>query len=281
MSKLNSRDACVQYPKVERATAFFPHDSVPFSNAVIGTTLPCPTYHMKRGCESSVNVFEYIIDGDGEIFCGDKWTPVTAGDCYVLIAKEAHEYRSNPKNPMKKIWINYISDYIPAMLSAYGVRSGAYHVPDAYRYFERLIQISDSGKSADDVGFEIAECVHGIVQCIARSVLTLPENDEYGIKRALASRIYAKLNLDELAAELHISKSQIIRSFKRTEGCTPYEYFLTLKIKTAKILLRDTKMQIREIAEKLSLCDEHYFSAMFRTRVGMTPSEYRNKKTLI
>lgn len=281
MSKLNSHDACVQYPKVERATAFFPHDGVPFSNAVIGTTLPCPTYHMKRGCENSVNVFEYVIDGEGEVFCGGKWTNVTAGDCYVLVAKEAHEYRSSPKKPMKKIWINYIADYIPTMLTAYGVRSGAYRVPDVYRYFERLIQISDSGRCADDVSFEIAECVHGIVQCISRSIFALPEDDEYGIKRALASRVYTKLNLDELATELHISKSQIIRSFKRTEGCTPYEYFLTLKIKTAKILLRDTKMQIREIAEKLSLCDEHYFSAMFRTRVGMTPREYRSKKTLI
>jgi AraC-like DNA-binding protein len=281
MSKLNSHNACVLYPKVERATAFLPHGGIPFSNAVIGTTLPCATYQMKRGAQNLVNVFEYVTEGEGEIFCNGEWTKVSEGDCYVLLAKEAHEYRSNPKNPMKKIWINYIADYVSSMLASYGIRSGVYHAPDAFLHFDRLIQISESGEYSDDVSFEISDCVHGIIRCIARSVFVLPEDDEYGIKRALAARVYSKLNLDELAAELHISKSQIIRSFKKREGTTPYEYFLTLKIRTAKILLRDTKMQIREIAEKLSMCDEHYFSAMFSLRVGMTPREYRNKKTLI
>ena len=51
---------------------------------------------------------------------------------------------------------------------------------------------------------------------------------------------------------------------------------MTLKVNTAKILLKDTKMQIREIAEKLSICDEHYFSALFKSRTGTTPREYRS-----
>ncbi|MBQ7387026.1 MAG: helix-turn-helix domain-containing protein [Clostridia bacterium] len=277
MSKLNSRAATVKFPGIEHATAFFPQDKIPFVNAVIGTTMPDPSYRMSRSDSRPINVFEYVLDGEGELFCDGEWKHITAGDCYVLISGDAHEYRSKPQNPMKKLWINYIADYIPPMLASHGIKTGVYRAPDVHYHFSRLIDISEMGEHSDDTHFLIAECVHGIIHSIARSITSVPDDDEYGIKRALAARVYTKLNLDELASELHISKSQIIRSFKSTEGCTPYEYFLTLKVKTAKILLKDTKMQIREIAEKLSVCDEHYFSAMFHSRVGMTPREYRNK----
>lgn len=276
MSNLNAKAAQVLFPSIERATAFITEDKIPFSNAVIGTTSPDPSYKMVIS-NRPVHVFEYVIEGEGEMLVDGKLVKIQAGDCYVLIAGERHEYRSNPKNPMRKIWINYVADYVPHMLAAYGIRSGVYRGEDTRYYFERLLEIASTNGSADNANYLIAEQLHGIIHAVARSIST-EASDEYGIKRALSARVYTKLNLDELASELHISKSQIIRSFKRSEGCTPYEYFLALKIKTAKILLKDTRMQVREIAEKLSICDEHYFSALFRSRVGMTPREYRAKK---
>lgn len=277
MSKFKTYTAKLLYPSIEHATAFLPQDRIPFSQATIGVTNPDPAYSVKRSDQTRVNVFEYVLDGEGEVFVGGKWYTVGAGDCYVLVEGEAHAYHSSEVNPMKKIWINYNADYIAVMLKAYGIRSGVYHCNDVHYHFNRLIEISESGSHSDDTHYLIAEAVHSIIHEIARSV-SFDSEDEYGIKRALAARVYGKLNLDELASSLHISKSQIIRSFKASYGCTPYEYFLTLKINTAKILLRDTKMQIREIAEKLAVCDEHYFSALFHSRTGMTPREYRKKK---
>lgn len=279
MSKLKAYSVKVLYPSIERAAAFLPQDRVPFSLATIGTTNPDPAYEVARNDSSRVNVFEYVLEGEGVIYTGDKWYEVSAGDCYILIEGAEHRYRSNPKNPMKKIWINYTADYIRPMLDAYGIHSGVYHCANVHYHFNRLIEISESETHSDETNYFIAEAVHSIVHEVARSI-TIDSSDEYGIKRALAARVYGKLELDELAASLHISKSQVIRSFKRSQGCTPYEYFLNLKISTAKILLSDTKMQIREIAEKLSICDEHYFSALFHSRVGMTPREYRKKQGL-
>ncbi len=276
MSKLDFSCAPVLYPRYEHATAYATQDSIPFSSSMIGVTLPYPNYRMSRSEGHHVNIFEYVEEGEGEIFVGGVWHRAVAGDCYVLVAGEPHEYRSSQKNPMKKLWINYTADYIPPMLTAYKITSGVYRAPDAHRHFKRLIDIAESTEPSDELHFSIAECVHGTIHEIARSATIKVYNDEYGIKRALAARVYTKLNLDELSCSLHISKSQIIRSFKQSEGCTPYEYFLTLKVETAKIFLRDTKMKVREIAEKLSICDEHYFSAMFRARVGMTPREYRS-----
>ena len=278
MSTFNSHAAAVKYPKIERATAFITQNKIPFSNAVIGVTNPNPDYCVVRGATSPVNVFEYVCEGEGEVIAGGVSHKVSRGDCYVLIAGEGHEYRSNPRNPMKKMWVNYVADYIPAMLRAYGIKSGVYRCDELYYYFSKLSELSEEdAASREDTVYLIAECVHSIIHKIARS-MSLVSDDDLGISRALAARVYERLNLDDLAEELHISKSQIIRSFKKAHGTTPYEYFMTLKVNTAKILLKDTKMQIREIAEKLSICDEHYFSALFKSRTGTTPREYRNGK---
>jgi transcriptional regulator GlxA family with amidase domain len=96
------------------------------------------------------------------------------------------------------------------------------------------------------------------------------------MRRILASYVHKKLNLDELAESLHMSKSNIIRIFKKKYNVTPYEYVISLRIETAKILLRDTKLSIREIADKLVFFDEHYFSSLFLKKVGVRPGIYRN-----
>ena len=274
MSNVNISSAKVLWPSREWAIAFVSQDKVPFINATIGVTYPLADYSVRRDATTSVTVFEYVLDGEGELFLDGRWCGVRAGDCYILKAGEPHHYRADRHNPMTKIWINYVADYIRPMLDAYGIDSGIYRVKSLIHNFERLKEYAESNTATPNVNFSIAECVHDIIRTIAQNVRK-SESDEYRIREALSARVYDKLNLDELASSLHISKSQIIRTFKRTYSSTPYEYFLGLKMDAAKILLRDTKMQIKEISEKLSICDEHYFSSLFRSRVGVSPREYR------
>ena len=43
----------------------------------------------------------------------------------------------------------------------------------------------------------------------------------------------------------------------------------------AKRLIRETKYSFFEISEMLMLSNSHYFSTLFKTYVGMTPTEYK------
>ena len=92
---------------------------------------------------------------------------------------------------------------------------------------------------------------------------------------------YAVDSLDELSEKLHISKSNVIRIFKKRYGITPYEYLLSSKIDAAKVLLQSTQMTVREIADRLCVSDEHYFSTLFCNRVGMRPSDFRKNGSKI
>lgn len=274
MSKLNVSDPPVRFKGKEKAVAFITDDDRPFSSAMIGITYPFPDYEMHRPEGSGQNVLEYVTEGRGEILLDGRWRAVSAGDIYILRGSDRHDYRADPKHPWKKLWINYVSDYISAFFDAYKIKSGIYHSDTAKKYFETLQEHSRQRSEAKNVCFEIADCVHKIIEAVSVED-TENMTDGYRIKEALNASVYKKLSLDELAEQLHISRSNVIRVFKKSYGVPPYEYLIELKLSAAEVLLSETLMSIKEIAERLQISDEHYFSTLFFKRVGMRPRDYR------
>ena len=263
----------VTYPIKEKAYAFVPHSRIPFESAALGITYPDPSYTINRK-SSGICLFEYVIDGEGEVFINGKWTRVGAGDFYIMPSGIDHIYRSLESNPWTKLWINYSSDYMASFLRSYGIEGGIFHSESVRGYFEELVALPKSDGLSQEIYFRIADRLHKIVR-IAATLNNDAADDDYGMRRILSGYVHKKLNLDELAEELHMSKSNLIRIFKKKYKVTPYEYVISLRIETAKIFLRDTKLTIKEIADKLVFFDEHYFSSVFLKKVGLRPGAYR------
>ena len=264
----------VKYPSREEAMAFCDPESCPFSTVLIGMTAPTADYAIIRDANAGIYDMEYVLEGAGELILenGTRCT-AQAGDTYLLAAGEVQQYRSVPERPFRKIWINFTCDHMGAMLRAYRLTSGVYHA-DTRSHFETLLHLSQSARPYAELRYLIAEQVYNIVHALSMS-LANRYSDAERIKYALRAAVYQKRSLDQIAAELHMSKSNLIRVFRTKFGTTPYDYLLAEKINTARLLLRNTRMPIKEIAQKLCISDEHYFSSLFFARCGMRPGEYR------
>jgi YesN/AraC family two-component response regulator len=55
------------------------------------------------------------------------------------------------------------------------------------------------------------------------------------------------------------------------------EYYAELKNKTAKKLLRENELSIKEISEKLCFDTPNYFSKTFKKLNGLTPTQYKKR----
>lgn len=66
--------------------------------------------------------------------------------------------------------------------------------------------------------------------------------------------------------------------FKRETGVTFIDYLNKFRVDTAKKMLKDTRFNINEIAEKCGYQDSRYFSRTFKKIIGITPSEYRSRQ---
>ncbi len=274
----------VTYPKREFATACL-FDDFPICSVVIGVTEPFPEYVMRRSKNPTMCTIEYVESGEGEIIVDGIVKNVCAGDTYLLRENQTLLYRASRKNPYRKLWINiYLQPppertcaYLPAMLNQYGLTTDTYSV-DTSHIFRSLLDLS-AGKNTTDTYLRISEAIHNLVIMMAMSRRTEFYPGVYHtIRDILRNSAYTKISLSTLADQFNMSKTSLIRGFRDIYGVTPYEFLLDTKIEAAKLLLLNTQLGQKEIADRLCLCDEHYFSALFYKRTGLRPTQYVKKK---
>ncbi|HEY5758617.1 MAG TPA: helix-turn-helix domain-containing protein [Steroidobacter sp.] len=82
------------------------------------------------------------------------------------------------------------------------------------------------------------------------------------------------LGLDELAELVDLSRAHFCTAFRRTVGQTPREWLIEARMERARKLLADSRVSITEVALALGYSPSS-FGAVFRERVGVTPSAYR------
>ena len=81
--------------------------------------------------------------------------------------------------------------------------------------------------------------------------------------------------LDNISSALYVSKSHLSRVFKSVTGQAFSDYLRDVRIENVCRLLRETNLNVDEIAEKCGLRDIHSFYRLFGARLHMTPRQYR------
>ena len=95
------------------------------------------------------------------------------------------------------------------------------------------------------------------------------------LKRILDTRYAEKLTLDLLAKELHWNKYKLEKDFKKSFGCSPFEYLLNTRVKEACRLLCETALSVVDVSLAAGMENPSYFIRMFKRRTGLSPLKYR------
>lgn len=101
--------------------------------------------------------------------------------------------------------------------------------------------------------------------------------------RAYIDQNFRDSNLSQsmVADALHVSNYTISRLFKSQIGIGFSAYVNVKRLEYAKNQLENTNLSVGEIAENSGFSDLRYFSKLFRTHYGITPTDYRNGKPII
>ena len=87
-----------------------------------------------------------------------------------------------------------------------------------------------------------------------------------------------KISSKDVCKQFSCSRSYMSREFNRHIGKTIREYLTELRINDARILLEASALSVSEIAYSVGFNDSNYFSNIFKSHVGMSPQEYREKQ---
>jgi len=95
------------------------------------------------------------------------------------------------------------------------------------------------------------------------------------IQRYMSNHFREIESLEQIAKQTGYDKSYLCQLYKKEGLISPYQQLLRMKIEFACVLLETTGLQVKEVAEAVGLHDPLHFSRLFRSRVGTSPSVYR------
>ena len=75
--------------------------------------------------------------------------------------------------------------------------------------------------------------------------------------------------------QLHITPKYLSETVKQVSKRTPNEWIDNYVILEARVMLKNTNMSIKEIAQQLNFPNQSFLGKFFKEHVGMSPSDYR------
>lgn len=99
--------------------------------------------------------------------------------------------------------------------------------------------------------------------------------------RALRAELYSgsakPIRVGALAERLRLSEPHFQALYKAQFGVSCYEDILRARLRTAKYYLETTALSIKEIAALCGYENPEHFMRQFKSRTGLTPSEFRGQ----
>lgn len=244
----------------------------------------------KNGAEQ--NVLIYCVEGRGQVKIEEKEFSILPGDFFVIPFGKPHSYGTDIQNPWTIYWCHFkgkqTDEIINQIQQKYkSFKSTVIFSDERIEIFNKLYKNLEAGYSFENISyvnliFLQFLCSFLFSDRFYNNLETRTEVDQVEESiRFMQKNIEKVLTLPELAKYVNSSPSHFSATFKKSTGFPPIEYLNHLKIQKACQYLQFTELRIKEIAFKIGIDDQYYFSRLFTKTMGFSPSRYKKQRTLV
>ena len=85
----------------------------------------------------------------------------------------------------------------------------------------------------------------------------------------------ADFGVNDLADNMNMSRSTLVRKLKAITGQTPLQFVRDIKMGEAQKMLTQHTASVSDVARRLGYSDREHFARVFREVTGQLPSEVR------
>ena len=230
---------------------------------------------------------------------GGPWlkTRVETGDFFLTASKSPYElrWRVVGSEPFQVMHLHLgLPLFTRAIEEAYEKDSGAMHLRDLSGFKDDLLTTLIEALRGELTSRHPASSlfIQGVAQSLAVHLIRnyadqtkdiqeykggLPGFKLRKITDLMKTHLEDEFSLIRLAREAGMSEFHFSRLFKQTTGLTPSQYFIHLRMKKARRLLRETNQSVIEVGLEVGYTSPSHFAQIFRREVGISPSEYRRQ----
>ena len=253
--------------------AFFENTPDHFVSTVAGKpAMPDMHYH------NSYELY-YLEAGSREYFVEDKFFSVSAGD-FILIAPNKF-HRTGGSYSLRTI-VGFTYDYLAESYTPSALK-------DLLRCFDKIIISPPETMQAEVKGLlkSLSECKNQTDFAIDLGTLlkklskctpdTSYDERISNIIKYINKHFSEIQSIDQIAAQMHVSKHHLCRVFKESMGITMIDYLNNIRIKNACNFLESSDKSMLEISQLCGFNSSAYFGKVFRQITGYSPLKYRQK----
>lgn len=237
----------------------------------------------------------YMLRGETEITWGGKACRCTAGDAVLFEPFQMYSAECRSAQPVQYMYLHFnVEPYLfqqelAGMLRGDGspVYSGE-SFASFHFMVENLCAPAERAMEGHALLLRLALQRMLLAMIRQRRDLTvryepprLDSQEAEIISRAVA---YVMTHMDEpvrvahIAAETGVSENKLYKSFMDILHISPSRYFLQLKIKRARELLRQTDHSVEEISVATGFSSAFHLSRTFKEMLGVSPSQLRKQR---
>lgn len=246
------------------------------------------------GCYSRVHthnlpprqVSEWILilctEGGGWVQMeGQPRRAVTVGQLLVLPPQVTHSYGNGPDGWTVQ-WVHCtggVAQLLCQRICAGKPAGIPLAAAQAQPLLEQILHRLKNGRGLSDVLYAealLTQLLCGVLESVQSNALdgTQAATVQAAVQFLQNTTDYT-LSLDDLAAQMGLSKYYLIKLFRQYTGDTPMEYFQQVRLRRACGLLSTTSLSVAQISEQLGYSSPFHFSGAFKRCFGVSPSRYR------
>lgn len=241
------------------------------------------------------NYFELTVvtDGRGTIVTNDQTIEVQKNDVYVSFPHDKQQIDSSVDEPLKFDNVAFMWEKTPYRKQLKKILQCSYDANARIVRDQQINQLvafllNEFANKKDFYEDCIKNIILTIIVCTIRNfqqketppVETARPNAEMLCARIMNYvdvNVYEMEGLDDIQTVTNYNYCYVSTLFKKTTGITIREYVLNKKMEIAYFLVKENKLKICEIAEKLHYSDANAFSKAYKQKYGVSPKAHREQ----
>jgi AraC-like DNA-binding protein len=237
-----------------------------------------------------IDSYELIVVRSGVLHIREEETlfAVSAGESLLLYPGRMHGGTADYSPELAFYWLHFTLSPLGEEANATAGAHESLFVPQqtrparpevVYELFQRFLHDQEVGRLTPLSGNLLLLLLLAEVTSDRETCPASPNVIATQVDLLIGQRFTQSLTTRDIAASVGCNPDYLGRVYKAASGCTVTEALNNARIREARRLLRDSAMEVSEIASACGFTSHNYFCRVFKRYQGMSPLAYRQLHT--
>ncbi|MCI9303199.1 AraC family transcriptional regulator [Clostridium sp.] len=234
-------------------------------------------------------VMHYVSKGKGTFKVNNKIFNLKQGGIFIILKGMSVEYMASMDDPWEYYWIGFSgSNSIEYLNRTSIIDSYVVTCTENSKIPNIILNMCEISKNYNPSCSDDIVLLRELYSLLYTFIKEFPKEFEYKDKELhtyiqdainfINSNYMNSITVNEIANHVNLSRSYLYKMFIKNLKVSPQKYLINLRMYKATLLLKNTKLPIGEVANKVGYTDSLLFSKTFSKYFSMSPLNYRNNK---